>query len=50
MSASLSQTLTLEEFLKLPYLEESPAWEYVDGLPSRSRCLKLDTLFCKSDC
>ncbi|PSO73960.1 MAG: hypothetical protein BRC50_11910 [Cyanobacteria bacterium SW_11_48_12] len=32
MSASLSQTLTLEEFLKLPYLEESPAWEYVDGV------------------
>jgi Uma2 family endonuclease len=32
MSASLSQTLTLEELLKLPYLEESPAWEYIDGV------------------
>lgn len=31
MSASLTQ-ITLEEFLKLPYLEDSPAWEYVDGV------------------
>ncbi|BAY60933.1 hypothetical protein NIES22_09940 [Calothrix brevissima NIES-22] len=22
---------TLEEFLKLPYIEESPAWEYING-------------------
>ena len=26
-----TQKLTLEEFLKLPNLEESPAWEYVGG-------------------
>ncbi len=32
MSASPAQTLALEDFLKLPYLEESPAWEYVDGI------------------
>lgn len=32
MTASATQSLTLEEFFKLPYLEESPAWEYVDGV------------------
>lgn len=32
MSASLTKILTLEEFLKLPYIDESPAWEYVDGV------------------
>lgn len=32
MSISLTQTLTLEEFLNLSYVEESPAWEYVNGL------------------
>jgi len=32
MTASLTQILTIEEFLKLPYIEESPAWEYVDGV------------------
>jgi Uma2 family endonuclease len=32
MTASPTQILTLEEFLKLPYLEDSPAWEYVDGV------------------
>ena len=32
MTASLPQILTLEEFLKLPYLEDSPAWEYIDGV------------------
>lgn len=31
MSASPAQ-IALEDFLKLPYLEESPAWEYVDGI------------------
>ncbi|MGK7874628.1 MAG: Uma2 family endonuclease [Xenococcaceae cyanobacterium] len=31
MTAVLTQKLTLEEFLKLPNLEESPAWEYVGG-------------------
>ncbi|MGM3307954.1 Uma2 family endonuclease [Anabaena sp. WFMT] len=25
------QTITLEEFFKLPYIEESPAWEYING-------------------
>lgn len=32
MATSLTQLLSLEDFLKLPYLEESPAWEYVDGV------------------
>lgn len=32
MTASLNKILTIEEFLKLPYVEESPAWEYVDGV------------------
>jgi Uma2 family endonuclease len=25
------ENTTLEEFLKLPYIEESPAWEYING-------------------
>ncbi|MBW4645035.1 MAG: Uma2 family endonuclease [Goleter apudmare HA4340-LM2] len=25
------KSTTLEEFLKLPYIEESPAWEYING-------------------
>lgn len=32
MTASLTQILTIEEFFKLSYIEESPAWEYVDGV------------------
>ncbi|MBF2022126.1 MAG: Uma2 family endonuclease [Hydrococcus sp. C42_A2020_068] len=32
MTTSLTQVLSLEDFLKLPYLEDSPAWEYVDGV------------------
>jgi Uma2 family endonuclease len=32
MTASLTPILTLEEFLNLPYLEDSPAWEYGDGV------------------
>jgi len=32
MTTSLTQVLPLEDFLKLPYLEDSPAWEYVDGV------------------
>ena len=31
MSASLTK-ITLEEFLTLPYIEDSPAWEYIDGV------------------
>jgi len=31
MTAPLTRTLTLEDFLRLSYVEESPAWEYVDG-------------------
>ncbi|MEO0759990.1 MAG: Uma2 family endonuclease [Cyanobacteria bacterium J06648_16] len=31
MTVSPLQTLTLEDFLRLPYLEASPAWEYIDG-------------------
>jgi len=32
MTASLTQLLTIEEFLKLPYIEASPAWEYSHGV------------------
>jgi len=32
MTASLTSILTIEDFLKLPYIEESPAWEYVNGI------------------
>jgi Uma2 family endonuclease len=32
MPASPAQTLALEDFLKLPNLEASPAWEYADGI------------------
>jgi len=32
MTASPAQTIALEDFLKLPYLEESPPWEYLDGV------------------
>jgi hypothetical protein len=32
MTVSTTQILFLEDFLKLPYLEDSPAWEYLDGV------------------
>lgn len=32
MTASPVSTLSLEAFLQLPYVEESPAWEYIDGV------------------
>jgi Uma2 family endonuclease len=32
MAASLTQILSLDDFLKLPNLEDSPAWEYMDGV------------------
>jgi Uma2 family endonuclease len=32
MAAVPAQTLALEDFLKLACLEESPAWEYVNGI------------------
>jgi Uma2 family endonuclease len=32
MTASVSQIITLEEFLNLPNIEESPAWEYSNGV------------------
>ncbi len=28
---TVRESTTLEEFLKLPYIEESPAWEYING-------------------
>jgi Uma2 family endonuclease len=31
MTPASVKPLTLEEFLKLPYIEESPAWEYING-------------------
>ncbi len=32
MTATLAKTLTLAEFLNEPSLEETPAWEYVNGV------------------
>ncbi|PSF36734.1 hypothetical protein C7H19_12235 [Aphanothece hegewaldii CCALA 016] len=32
MTVSPIQSLTLEQFFKMPYLEDSPAWEYVEGI------------------
>jgi Uma2 family endonuclease len=32
MTTRLAPPLALEDFLKLPYIEDSPAWEYVDGV------------------
>ncbi|MBE9029092.1 Uma2 family endonuclease [filamentous cyanobacterium LEGE 11480] len=32
MTAAPVKNLTLADFLHLPYVEESPAWEYVDGV------------------
>lgn len=31
MTIAISQPLTLEQFLKLPYIEDSPAWEFIQG-------------------
>lgn len=31
MTVAVPKNITLEEFLKLPYIEESPAWEYING-------------------
>ncbi|BAY93463.1 MULTISPECIES: Uma2 family endonuclease [unclassified Tolypothrix] len=28
---TVTESKTIEEFLKLPYIEESPAWEYING-------------------
>ena len=35
MSAALTQKITLEEFLLLPHLDESPAWEYAEGVATQ---------------
>lgn len=32
MTAALVQSLTIEQFLQLPNLDESPPWEYADGV------------------
>jgi Uma2 family endonuclease len=31
MTASLTKIIKIEDFLRLSYVEESPAWEYIDG-------------------
>lgn len=31
MTAIVTENSTLEEFLKIPYIDESPAWEYING-------------------
>lgn len=35
MTIALPRRLTLEQFLALPYIEESPAWEFVQGEASQ---------------
>ena len=40
MSASLSK-ITLKEFLTLPYIEDSPAWEYINGVASQKPMPKI---------
>ena len=35
MSAALTQKIALDEFLKLRYLDESPAWEYAEGVATQ---------------
>jgi Uma2 family endonuclease len=35
VTTSPIQILTVEEFLKLPYIEDSPAWEYADGVATQ---------------
>ncbi|HAC64958.1 MAG TPA: hypothetical protein DCF68_15860 [Cyanothece sp. UBA12306] len=32
MNISVASTIKIEEFLKLPDIDESPAWEYIDGV------------------
>ncbi len=32
MTIAAQKSITLEEFLKLPYIDESPAWEYINGV------------------
>ncbi|MGJ3244908.1 MAG: Uma2 family endonuclease [Elainellaceae cyanobacterium] len=32
MTASATQIVSFDEFLILPYIEDSPAWEFVDGV------------------
>ncbi len=35
MSAALTQKIALDEFLLLPYLDDSPAWEYAEGVATQ---------------
>ncbi len=35
MTAALPQSLSLEQFLTLPFIEESPAWEFLQGEASQ---------------
>lgn len=31
MTWTIPETKTLQELLRLPYIDESPAWEYING-------------------
>ncbi|MFS8830597.1 Uma2 family endonuclease [Synechococcus sp. R8-2] len=37
MTTRLDLALTLEDFLKLPHIEDSPAWEYIEILSPGQR-------------
>ncbi len=41
MSAALTQKIALDEFLKLPYIDESPAWEYANGVATQKPMPKI---------
>jgi Uma2 family endonuclease len=41
MTAALTQILTIESFLQLSYIEESPAWEYVGGVATQKQTPKI---------
>lgn len=41
MTIASPQALTLEQFLQLPYIEESPAWEFIHG-----EAIKSLAIFC----
>ncbi|WP_009634372.1 Uma2 family endonuclease [Synechocystis sp. PCC 7509] len=41
MSVALTQKIPLDEFLRLPYLDDSPAWEYANGVAIQKPMPKL---------
>lgn len=46
--AATTPLLTLQDFLKLPDIEESLAWEFVGGQAIKNQCPQLTTAFYRS--